>query len=165
MEEDLGDQVEGGRQAVRRYVDADAQGVPARFGVERGAQPLGRLDEGDRLIPLGALGQGPGGQHGGAGLIGRLLSCAAHDDHRRRHERTSGQVDDEDRQAVGQLTPGDRRELVAPWRAGCRPLGHDRAVAGFVDGRAHAATSSASPRSPASSAGSVTSSALVPSGR
>ncbi len=42
---DLRQQLQRRRQAVGRDVDADGQGIPAGLGVERGAEPFGRLDE------------------------------------------------------------------------------------------------------------------------
>ena len=65
--EDLGQQLEGRPEARGGHVDPDARRVPAGLGVERCAEPLGRLGQGDRVVALGALGQGPGGEDGRAG--------------------------------------------------------------------------------------------------
>ena len=70
--------------------------------MERRPEPLGRLDQRDRVVPLGPLGQGARGEDRRAGLVGGLLDDAAGHDQRGGDERPSGQVDDDDRQAVRQ---------------------------------------------------------------
>ena len=108
VEEDLGDQLEGrlraGPPARRRRRSEASQ--PASAWSEA-PEPLGRLDQGDRVVALGALGQGPGGQDGRPGL-GRPAPRP------RRRAATSdadtsgrpGQVGDQDRQPVGERGAG-----------------------------------------------------------
>ena len=131
-----------GAQPGRRHVDADARGVPAGVGVERGAQPLARLGQADRVVSLGALGQRPRRQDGGAALVRRLVDGTGGQDQRRADQRTAGQVGDEHRQPVVELCPGDGREVVRPRRPGGRALGDDVPVALELVGGGHAATSS-----------------------
>ena len=166
-EEDLGDELEGRCQPGGRHVDADRDRVPAGVGVERGAQPFRGLDQGDRVVALGPLGQRAGGQDGRTGHVRRLLDRPAGDDHRGRHERATRQVRDHDGEAVRQAAAGDGRELVGARRAGRGSLGDDRTVPRRIGGRAHAATSASVAASPASASSgeSATSSSVVPSGR
>ena len=67
VEQDLGDEVQGRFEPGGRHVDPDGQRVPAGVGVERGPEPFARLDQGDRVVALRALGQGAGRQHGRPG--------------------------------------------------------------------------------------------------
>ncbi len=58
MQEHLGHQVQGRAEVPARDLGRGDQRLPAGVGVDLGAEPLGRLDEGDRVAFLGALGQG-----------------------------------------------------------------------------------------------------------
>ena len=159
MQDDLGQQVERLREPIGGHVQPGGQRVPAGLGVERRTQPLGRLDQGDRVVALRPLGQGPGRQDRRAGLVGRLVDRADRQDQRGRHQRPTGQVRDEDAQARCQPSLGDRRELVQAGRPGDGSLGDDRPVAPWLGRGRHAASSSESRSSRAWS------SAAGPSGR
>ena len=159
VQDDLGEQVERLREPIGRDVEPGGQCVPAGLRVERRAQALGRLDQGDRVVALGPLREGPGGQHGRSRLLGRLVDGTDRQDQRGRHERPAGQVRDEDAQARRQPRLGDLGELVRAWRARDGSLGDDRPVAQRLGGGRHAASSSDSRSS------SAWSSAAGPSGR
>ena len=139
--QDLGQQLQGRLEPGGRHVDAHARRVPAGLGMERGAKPLGRFGQSDRVVIGRALGHGPGGQHGDAALIRRLVDRADGQDHRCADQRPTGQVDDEDGQAVGEPIAADRGEVVRSRGPRGRPLGDDRAIA-FGRVRGHAASSS-----------------------
>ena len=100
LEEDLGDEVQGGPETRRRDVHPDRHRVPAGLRVKRGAEPLAGLGELDGVAARRALGQGATRQDRRPALVGGFLGGAADDDHRRGHERPPGQVDDDDRQPV-----------------------------------------------------------------
>ena len=134
-------------QPRRRHVDADARRVPAGVGVQGGTQSLGRLRQADRVVAFGALGEGPGGQHGRPALARRLVDGADGQDDRRARQRPAGEVGDEHRQPVVELRPGDAGEVVRSRLAGCRALGDHVAVALDLVGGGHAATSSSWSRS------------------
>ena len=159
VQDDLGEQVEGLRQPIGGDVEPGGQCVPAGLRVERRAQALGRLDQGDRVVALGPLREGPGGQHGRSRLLGRLVDGTDRQDQRGRHQRPAGQVRDEDAQARRQPRLGDLGELVRARRASDGSLGDDRPVAQRLGGGRHAASSSDSGSS------SAWSSAAGPSGR
>ena len=142
LEEDLRDQLERRLETAGGDVDADRQCVPAGLGVERRAEALGGLRQGDRVVPFGALGQRPGGEDHGTGLTGRLLDRSAGQDQRRRDERSPGQVRDQQSRAVGEGPSGDRRELVGTRRTRLRTIRQDGAVGTRIGRGAHAATSS-----------------------
>src|SRR5947207_924457 len=63
-------ELECGLEARRGDVDARGGRVPAGLGVQRGAQPLGGLDEPDRVEALRSLGQRPRGEHRRTGILG-----------------------------------------------------------------------------------------------
>ena len=131
-----------------------------------GAQPLGRLDQRDRVVVLGPLRECPGGEHRRAGIDGRLVGGTAREDQRRGDQRPAGQVGDEDPQAVVEAMVGDRREVIRSGRAGDGSVGDDGPIPRVRRRsavRAHAATSSVS--SAASSSARAASSAAGPSGR
>ena len=163
-EQDLGRQLQGRRQALRGHVHADRQGVPAGIGMQRRPEPLGRLDQGDRVVHLGALGQGTRGKDRRTRLVRRFLGHAAGQDQRCRDEGRPG------RSTTRTDRPFDSR---SPWTDG---NSYDRGAPGF--GRSattgpsrpgsvsrHAATSASSAAAVGSSVGSATSSAVKPSGR
>ena len=83
----LGQQLDGGLEALARDLDAGRHRVPARLGVEGRTESLGGLDEGDRVVVLGPLGQGPGGQDGRPGGLGRLVDRAVPEHERGGDER------------------------------------------------------------------------------
>ena len=157
-EQDLGQQVERLRQPVRGDVQARREGVPARVGVDRRPEPLGRLDQADRVVALGALGEGAGREDRGPGLGRRLVHGAVAQHEGRGHEGPAGQVRDQHPQAVVEVMLGHGRELVRARGPGAGPVGDHRAVAADLGG-AHAAASSDS------SSDSASSSAAGPSGR
>ena len=85
----------------------------------RRAEPLGGLDQGDRVVALGALGQGPGGEDRRPAVgVGGSSTAPLRRTSGRRHERPAGQVGDEDRQAVAEPArarrPGTRTARGAP---------------------------------------------------
>jgi hypothetical protein len=141
-EQDLGQELESGAQPRRRHVDADAGGVPAGIGVEGCAQPLARLDQGDGIVSLGPLGQGPGGQDGGPTFLRRLVDRSGRDHDRRADQRPARQVGDQDGQSVVEPGLGQARELVRARHAWCRALGDDVPVEVQAVRSGHAATSS-----------------------
>ena len=150
VEDDLGEQRERRLQASCRDVDADAHRVPAGLGVERRAESLAGLDEGDRVVLFGPFGQGPGGEDRGTGVGRRLVGSAVADHERCGHEWSPGQVGQDDPQAIAELETLDRGELIWAWRPRRRARCDDLATSAR-----HAATSSdsPSPRSAAESAG------------
>ena len=84
VEGDLGEQLERRLEAGGRHVDADATSRPSRprRGATRPSRSRG-LDEGDRVVALGALGQRPRGEDGRAGVGRRLVGGAVAEDERR----------------------------------------------------------------------------------
>ncbi len=110
--------------------------------MDRGAQPLARLDQRDRVVSLRSLGEGAGGQDGGAALVRGLVHGTDREHHGRADQRSTGQVGHEDREAVVQLASGEVRELVRPRDAWRRTFGDDVPVELDAIGRGHAATSS-----------------------
>ena len=162
-EQDLGEELEGGRQPRRRHVDTDARGVPAGLGVERRTEPLGGLRQPDGVIPFRALGQGTGGQDGRPGVRGRLVGCPDRHDHRGADQRATRQVGDHHGQAVVELRAGDDRERIGPRRAGLRALGDHHVPLGRLGG--HAATSSSTVSRASASSSIAVSSAVGVSGR
>ena len=159
VQEELGEEFHRLREPVGRHVQPGGHRVPAGLGMERGPQPFGRLDQGDGVVALGALGQGPCGQHGRSRLVRRLVDGARRQDQRGRHERAAGQVRDEDPQARREPVLVDRGELIRTRRTRHGSLGDDWPVAKRLAVPAHAASSRASPSSRASA------SAAGPSGR
>ena len=108
----LGEELERGLEPGSRDVDADRIRIPAGLGVERRPEPLGRLDQPDGVVPVGPLGQRSGRQDRRPARGGGLVGGAVAQDERRRHERPTGQVRRDDRQAVRELTALERREVV-----------------------------------------------------
>ena len=151
----------GRRQPVGRHVDADGQRIPAGIGVERGAEPLGGFDEGDRVVALRSPRSGPGRP----GPWPRPRSAArrpAADDQDVRPTRAAGRAGRR-RGSRGRwrAAAGHGREVVRPRRAG---TGRS-AMTGPSRGRI-AAVVTRPPRSPRSSAPSAGSSmSAAPSGR
>ena len=144
VEQDLGEQARAPASSRSAGTSTPTLSrVPAGLGVERGAEALGGLGQPDRVVALGALGQGAGGEDRRAAGVGRLVGRTG-----RQHERGAtravgpGRSTIEDaqavRRAVARLTA---RELVRPWRAGLRAARRRRAVAVGRRG-GHAATSS-----------------------
>ena len=150
---------------VGGHIDTDRQGVPARLRVEAGSQPFAGLDERDRVVSLGSLGQGPCREDRGAGLLGRLVDGSAHDDDGGGHQRPPRQVDDEHGEPVRKPVLGDRGEFVGSWRARFGSVRDDRPVATRLDARTHAATPSVSSAPAGTSAAKAWASASKPSGR
>jgi len=150
VEDDLGEERERRLQASCRDVDADAHRVPAGLGVERRAEPLARLDEGDRVVLFGPFGQRPGSEDRGTGVGRRLVGGAVADHEGRGNQWSPRKVGQDDPQAVTELETLDRGELVRSRGSGRRTGRDDLAPSGR-----HAATSSdsLSPRSAAESAG------------
>ena len=133
---DLGHEVEGSGEVLRGHVDGDRGCVPAGLGVERGSNPLARLDEIHRRVALRPLGECPGHEDRRPGEVVRFVGRPARDDQRGIDEGPPGQVGGNDAEAVVQPGPVERGERIRPGRARLRSLGDDDASAG-----AHAATS------------------------
>ena len=127
-----------GGEPVGRDVHADGQRVPAGLGVERRAEALGGLDQGDRVVAARCPPSAPGPP----GRSPRPASAGSSDRAARRARATP-------RRAAGRAGPRrgcaarsasrcsvDRRELVRSRRARDRSLGDDRAVAPRIDRRA-----------------------------
>ena len=121
----LREQIESGLEALGGYVDTRRRRVPAGFGMERRAETFGGLDQGDGVIPLGALRQCAGRQDRGAGLGWFLVRCAVTQDQRSRHERAAGHLDGENGEAVRKPVALERRELVSAWCSRCGSLGDE----------------------------------------
>ena len=145
----LGQQLHCRLEALAWDLDAGGHRVPARLRVERRAEPLGGLDEGDRVVVLGPLGQGAGGQDRGPGGGGRLVDRAVAQHERRRHERTAGQRHRDDREPVRQSIALEPRERVRPGMAGGRPLGDDDIGHGATSSVAAAASAAVPSSAPA----------------
>jgi hypothetical protein len=96
VEGDLREELERGLETRRRNVDADARRVPAGVGVERRAEPLRGLDEGDGVEAGRALVIARAARTVAPGVGRRLVGRAVSQDERRRHERSPGQVGDDD---------------------------------------------------------------------
>ncbi len=143
LHRDLGRELEGLAQALRRDVDADRQPVPAGFGMDRRAESLRRLGQADRIVVPRPLGERPRHERGNAALVRRLVDRARRQHQRRRHERPTWQVDRDHPEAVRELRAFELREVERPRLAMRRPLGNDhrllvhRLLVGLV--RAHSA--------------------------
>ena len=119
---DLGDEIESGREPFAGNIDRDGQRIPTGLGVERRAQPLGCLDKLDRVVVVGAFGQGSGHQDRGSRLRLGIVSRATQRDQDASEQRPCGQVDRDHGQAVVKPRPIDGRERVWPGYAGMRAL-------------------------------------------
>ena len=141
-EQDLREELEGLAEPGGRDVDAHAGRVPAGVRMDGGAQPLARLDQGDRVVSLGALGQGAGRKDGRAALVRGLVHGTDRQHDGRADQRATGQVRDQDAEPVVQPCGGEVRELVRPRDAGCRAFGDDVPVELDAVRGGHAASSS-----------------------
>ena len=114
---DLGQQLERGREpgSPARRARRDVASQPASACSEAPSRSDG-LDQRDRVVVLGALGQGAGREDGRARLAGGLVDSAVPAAPGRGHERPAGQVRDEHPQAVVEV--------------GARPRSGTRTVAG-----------------------------------
>ena len=115
---DLGQQLHGGLEAGGRDVEPGGGRVPARLGVERRAETLGRLGQGDGVAELRALGQGAGGEDRRPADRGGLVHGAGAQGEGRRHQGAPGHGRDHHAEAVGERRPDGVREVV---RAGAGP--------------------------------------------
>ena len=159
--DDLTQQLEGGLEARGRHVDPHGVRVPARVGMERRPEPFGRLDERDRVKPVGPLGERPRRQHGGAALEGRLVRRTVAKDELRADEGSTGQVDGQDAEPVGQDRSVEWWEVIGPRLAWRRPGGdhHGRSVLGHAAVSSSDRSASSAPSGSAGSSGPGASSA------
>lgn len=121
--EDFGEQVERGREPLGRHVEGDGERVPACFGVERGTEALRRLDKGDRVVEFGPLGKGPRHEDRRAGFVRRVVARSAKRHQDAREERPIGQVNGDDREAIGEAISREGRERVWTRLSGRGTLG------------------------------------------
>ena len=135
----LGQQGQRRLQPGARHLDAGRHAVPAGIGGQLRAQPLGRLDQPDRIAPPRAFAERARHQHGHAAELGRLGRHAAArlaaDDQLRGQQRPAGHVRRDQLQAVVQVWRSNRgkwysRGEARRWAAGPARPGPERAGRG-----------------------------------
>ena len=119
---ELGQEGKGGLESGNRHLHADRRSVPAGVGVEPGPEPLGRLDQGDRVVALGALRQGPGSQRRGTRHREGIVRRAVANDERGGHQGPPGHR---------RKDHAARSKGHAAGRPGTRMVGADRGSVGW----------------------------------
>ena len=114
----LGQQRQRGAEMRFGHLDAGAERLPRRVGVDLRAKPLGGFDELVRVALARAFRHCPGRQHAHAGLVGRLGPAATGQQQLCREQRPSGQVGMDDGQAVAQGRALEAGEVVLARPAG-----------------------------------------------
>jgi hypothetical protein len=132
------EQFERGPQTRGRDLDAGRESVPAGVGVERGAEPLGCLDQFQAGVARRAFGHRSRCQNGDPGPICRLVRGPDPEDQVGRHERPTRHVDGQDLESGRQHSPLETGEVIGARLAGRRSGGQDLL-------ECHAAGSSSSP--------------------
>jgi len=112
--EDLDEQGHSRLETMGRHSERQREAVPPGFGRQLGPQSLRRLDELDRGVTLGPLGEGVGGQDGNAPPGRGLVGGPALENQADRNERTAGQVGRHELGPVGEGAPLEVREVVGP---------------------------------------------------